>query len=183
MNNPTIFINVSKKKQDRYLISYNDVDYYIISDYVRNCLSNMFDGIGNISNYSDYYAFQSKYPQFKAICKSMVSNKIKEQLESSHGLLVGIDIKTRELLLPDNKTVNWILHKHGYQVYTPNTPIEFVKASELYISPFNEIKELQIILPEKEEEPVTKEAEPVTKEAEPVVQTYSSKFWSYLGWS
>ena len=85
---------------------------------------------------------------------------------------MGIDNITRELLFPVKETVDWILHKHEYKIYKP---IVFVKADEPYISPFNEVKELEII-PAKEEEPVI-------KKEEPVVQSYSKTFWSYLGWS
>jgi hypothetical protein len=179
MNLPTILINVSKKKLDRYLITHNNVDYYIISDNIRTKLSNMFDALGNISNYNDYYSFLSKHPQFKAICKCSVSNSIKEPLLTGHGLLVGINNITRELLFPVKETVDWILHKHEYKIYNP---IVFVKADEPYISPFNDVKELEII-PAKVEEPVVKEEEPVVKVEEPVVQSYSKSFWGYLGWS
>lgn len=186
MNSPTILINVSKKKLDHYLITHNNVDYYIISEYIRTKLSNMFDALGNISNYNDYYCFLSKHPQFKAICKCSISNSIKEPLLSGQGLLIGIDNKTRELLLPSKETVYWILHKHQYKIYNP---ITFVKADEPYISPFNDIKELEIIRTkveaEKVEEPVKEESEkveePVKEEA--AAQSYSKTFWSYLGWS
>ncbi len=191
MNSPTILINVSKKKLDRYLITHNDVEYYIISDNIRTKLSNMFDSLGNISNYNDYYSFLSKHPQFKAICKSMISSSIKEPLLFGQGLLVGVDNTTRELLLPVNETVDWILHKHTYEVYTPIVPISFVKSDEHYISPFNDIKELEIV--PAIEEPIKVEAaeaaeaeaaEAVAAEAEPVVvQSYSKTFWGYLGWS
>jgi hypothetical protein len=184
MNNPTILINVSKKKLDRYLISHNNVDYYIISDNIRTKLSNMFDALGNISNYNDYYSFLSKHPQFKAICKCSVSNSIKEPLLTGHGLLVGIDNKTRELLFPIKETVDWILHKHEYKIYNP---IVFVKADESYISPFNEVKELEIIPAKVEsentQEHVKENEDAIVKTEEPVPQSYSKTFWSYLGWS
>jgi hypothetical protein len=182
MNSPTILINVSKKKLDHYLITHNNVDYYIISDNIRTKLSNMFDALGNISNYNDYYSFLSRHPQFKAICKCSVSNSIKEPLLTGHGLLVGIDNKTRELLFPIKETVDWILHKHGYKIYNP---IVFVKADQPYISPFNEVKELEIIPAKEEPEKVqetVKETE-TAKVEEAVPQSYSKTFWSYLGWS
>ena len=191
MNGPTILINVSKKKLDRYLITHNDVEYYIISDNIRTKLSNMFDALGNISNYNDYYSFLSKHPQFKAICKCSVSNSIKTPLLTGHGLLVGIDNKTRELIFPVEETVHWILHKHKYEVYKP---IVFIKADEPYISPFNDIKELEIIQPKEEsekvqehvkeiEEPIKKEEDVKKEEEPPIAKSYSKTFWSYLGWS
>ena len=182
MNSPTILINVSKKKLDRYLITHNDVEYYIISDNIRTKLSNMFDSLGNISNYNDYYSFLSKHPQFKAICKSMISSSIKQPLLFGQGLLVGVDNTTRELLLPVEETVDWILHKHTYEVYTP---ISFVKADEPYISPFNDIKELEIVpaIEELVKVEAAAAAEVLVKEEPIVVQSYSKTFWGYLGWS
>ena len=186
MTTSTILINVSKKKLDRYLITHNDVEYYIISDTIRNKLSNMFDAIGNISNYNSYYSFLSKHPQFKAICRCSISNGLKTPLISGQGLLVGIDNKTRELLFPDEKTVDWILHKHRYEIYRP---ISFVKSDETYVSPFNDVKELEIVSAKTEAEAETEDAVEVeateveATEVAPVVKTYSKSFWSYLGWS
>jgi hypothetical protein len=156
----------------------------------------MFDALGNISNYNDYYSFLSRHPQFKAICKCSISNIIKEQLLTGQGLLVGIHNETRELLLPSKETVDWILHKHQYKIYNP---IVFVKADEPYISPFNEVKELEIIgakvESEKVQESVKEEVnvqesvkeevnvQESVKEEEVKVQSYSKTFWSYLGWS
>jgi hypothetical protein len=178
MNTPTILINVSKKKQNKLLESKNNVNYYIINENTRKVICNMFDALGNISNYTDYYAFQSNHPNFKAFCKCQCTHSIKISLDVGQGILVAIDTATGELHLPQQDIITWILNKHEYEILQ-NIPSE----NKDVVEEPKKIDDIPKKIIEEVKEDVKESSEKV-EEPKKEEQTvgYTNRFWKMFGY-
>jgi hypothetical protein len=190
MENPTILINVSKKKQNRLLETKNDVSYYIIGENTRKVICNMFDALGNISNYTDYYAFQTNNRSFKSFCKCLCADKLKVSLCAGQGILIGIDTSKGELYLPQKDVVDWILSLHDYEVLKVEEPkgeseepkVESEEPKKEKEEPKGESEELK----GESEEPKGESEEPKGESEEPKKEQenvgYTNRFWKLFGY-
>jgi hypothetical protein len=191
MDNLTILINVSKKKQNRLLEKKNDVNYYIIGENTRKVICNMFDSIGNISNYTDYYAFQTNNRTFKSFSKCTCADKLKYPLGAGQGILIAIS-PCGELYLPEKDIVDWILSLHDYEILkTENITKEEVveepkkqesekEESEKKEEPKKQESEKEES--EKKEEPKEDEKPKEEPKKEEEATGYTGRFWKLFGY-
>ena len=54
---PTILIGIANNKMNKLIYSKNEIYYYVVGELIRKRLCNLFDALGNISSYNDYYCF------------------------------------------------------------------------------------------------------------------------------
>ena len=188
----TILINVSKKKFNKFFTVYENSDFHIVNESARKSLCNLFDALGNISNYNDYNVFVGKHSGFTKFKKCTISKYLKTPLEMGQGILVVVDNNTGEIMLPTKKQLKWFLEK--YQYSTINTIVSDTdddtddsESRELLtkevkpvtveeVKPVPVVEEVKPILVVEEVKPI-----PVTVEVKPVVK--SSGFWRFFGWN
>lgn len=182
----TILINVSKKKFNKFFTVYENSDFHIVNESARKSLCNLFDALGNISNYNDYNVFIGKHSGFTKFKKCTISKYLKTPLEMGQGILVVVDNNTSEIMLPTKKQLKWFLEK--YQYSTINTIVSDTDDDTNDDTDDSESRELLTKevkpVPVEEVKPVTVEEVkpiPVTVEVKPVVK--SSGFWRFFGWN
>jgi hypothetical protein len=78
----------------------NDISHYIIEESCRKIFINLFDALGNISNFNDYYAFIRKYPYFNSFRHSKISKYIRSELKENQYYLLILDEKSKTFILP-----------------------------------------------------------------------------------
>ncbi len=188
-------MNVSKKKFNKCFTTHKEFDFHIVNESSRKTLCNLFDALGNISSYNDYNAFMEKYNGFSKFNKCTVSRHLKTPIELSQGILVVVDSKTCELLLPTIKQLDWFLEKYQYSTYVikedtvecqTEEPELDATSKEVALQSTNDVEDREepkkeaITLDEQPQEVVEAVTEAVKKE-EPVKS--SGGFWSYFGWN
>jgi hypothetical protein len=193
----TILINVSKKKFNKFFTVYENSDFHIVNESARKSLCNLFDALGNISNYNDYNVFVGKHSGFTKFKKCTISKYLKTPLEMGQGILVVVDNNTSEIMLPTKKQLKWFLEKYQYSTINTivsdtddntdddtddNTDSESRELLTKEVKPVT-VEEVKPV-PVEEVKPVTVEEVkpiPVTVEVKPVVK--SSGFWRFFGWN
>jgi hypothetical protein len=78
----------------------NDISHYIIEESCRKIFINLFDALGNISSFNDYYAFIRKYPYFNSFRHSKISKYIRSELKENQYYLLILDEKSKTFILP-----------------------------------------------------------------------------------
>ena len=190
----TILINVSKKKFNKFFTVYENSDFHIVNESARKSLCNLFDALGNISNYNDYNVFVGKHSGFTKFKKCTISKYLKTPLEMGQGILVVVDNNTSEIMLPTKKQLKWFLEKYQYSTIntivsdtdddtnddTDDSESRELLTKEVKPVTLEEVKPVTV----EEVKPVTVEEVkpiPVIEEVKPVVK--SSGFWRFFGWN
>jgi hypothetical protein len=111
---PTILIGIANNKMNKLIYSKNEIYYYLVGEVIRKRLCNLFDALGNISSYNDYYCFTKKYSQFKQFSFCYASVLLNYTLNEKQGMVIAIDNVTHELYLPSKNEFNCISLGYHY---------------------------------------------------------------------
>ncbi len=183
-------MNVSKKKFNKCFTVHDKFDFHIVNENARKTLCNLFDALGNISSYNDYNAFIEKYNGFSKFNKCTVSKSLKTPIELNQGILVVVDSKSGELMLPGNKQMDWFLEKYQY-----STSVIISEPKELSIDSKEERVKEEMAKEDTNKEEIKHDdikkdddikEDDVKKEKEEPKEEPNKKsggFWSYFGWN
>ena len=113
--------NIPAEHFNTNILTHHFTDFYIINEKSRRVLANLFDCLGNIASYNDYYAFFRNFKHFGEFKKSKISDKLKTKLKNDQGIVVFIDYNTLELDIPCISMERWFVDNYS-RVF--NKPVE-----------------------------------------------------------
>ncbi len=110
---PLVLNNIPSEHFNTNVLSHHFTDFYILNEKSRKILANLFDCLGNISSYNDYYAFFRKFKGFGEFKKCKISQKLKTKLKNNQGLVVYIDFDTNEIDVPCIGMERWFINNYS----------------------------------------------------------------------
>ena len=128
---PTILIGIANNKMNKLIYSKNEIYYYVVGEVIRKRLCSLFDALGNISSYNDYYCFTKKYSQFKQFSFCYASVLLNYKLNEKQGMVIAIDNVTHELYLPSKNEFNCISLGYHYPHLVCNAKEDNTKYKKL----------------------------------------------------
>ena len=113
--------NIPKNHFNKMILNNRYTDFFIINENSRKILANLFDCIGNIASYNDYYAFYKKFENFGEFKKCHCSKEFKQKLNDGEGIVIFIDFDNLEIKTPCSKMQQWFNDNYSKKF---NIPIE-----------------------------------------------------------
>ncbi len=110
---PLLLKNIPNHHFNKSIITQHFIEFLIIDEKSRRILANLFDPLGNIASYNDYYAFFKKFKNFEEFKYCKCSESLKQKLNKNEGYLIIIDFNTLAIELPSNNVEKWFLFNYS----------------------------------------------------------------------